>query len=282
MESSQATVEQALAARTATAPSLRNRLRPLLRGLLALTGAAAGAVALVLAWPGASLPAGWPWSGGLLAEAFVASVLAAVAVPMLWAAWHGRLAVTVPGFVHVATMAGGFALVLGNGPSGYAAAAGVALAIAGASLLAHLWVRGEPASDARRLPASLAGWSMLYVAILLVAGSALLRGTPGVMPWPVTAQASQIYGWVFIAAAWSFAYPLLTRRVEHVQVGLIGFLAYDLVLVPPFALHLPKVAPALHTSLVLYLTALVASLAVSVWYLAFSRATRPFGAAPRQ
>lgn len=136
-----------------------------------------------------------------------------------------------------------------------------------ATVLAHLWVRDKPASDGRRLPASLFAWSLAYVLILLVAGSA---------------QASQIYGWVFIAAAWSFAYPLLTRRVEHVQVGLLGFLAYDLVLIPPFALHLPEVMPALHTSLVLYLSALVASLTVSVYCLAFSKVTRPLPAVPVQ
>jgi len=252
----------------------RSRVRPWLRRLLAGVGALAGLAAVVLAWPGALLPAGWPWSGGALAEAFVASVLAAVALPMLWAAWHGRLAVTAPGFLHVATMAGGFALVLGSAAAGYAGAAVVALLVAVGSVLLHLWARGEPPSDDRRLPPMLRFWCAAYVAILLVAGSALLRVTPGVMPWPVSPDASRTYGWVFIAAAWSFVYPLVTRRVEHVQVGLLGFLAYDVVLIPVFAQHLPVVQPALHTSLVLYLTALVASLAVSVWYLARSRATR--------
>lgn len=219
----------------------------------------------------------WPWAETRLSNIFIASILGAVAGAMLWVAVSGRLAGAAGGFVHVGTMAFGLGAVMtaqaaqGAIPTGYAApfAAAGALSVAG-----FAWVRRLPVRDTRPLPRSLRLWAVLYIAILLPAGTALLFVVPGVMPWPVRPAMSMVCGCVFVSAAWSFAYPLLRPQVEHVRVGLVGFLAYDAVLALPFIELLDKVRPELLRSLQLYLLALAVTAAVSLYYLFICRATR--------
>ena len=71
-----------------------------------------------------------------------------------------------------------------------------------------------------------------------------------------------------------YAYPLLRSQVEHVLIGLVGFLAYDAVLFVPFINHLENVRPELHRSLQLYLLGLAVTASVSLYYLFVCRATR--------
>ena len=221
----------------------------------------------------------WPWQDSKLSNIFVSSVLAAVAAAMFWVGLSGRLAGAAGGFLDVATMLGGFASVLfplgqqREDRSLTVYAAGCALA-ALACIAAFVWVRRMPVADDRRLPAALRVWSALYILILIPAGSALILRQPGIMPWPIKAETSMLYGWVFVAAAWSFAYPLLRPQVEHIRVGLFGFLAYDAVLLVPFMRHFESVRPELRMSLTLYVVALAASAAISIHYLFVSRATR--------
>jgi hypothetical protein len=221
----------------------------------------------------------WPWPETRLSNIFVSSILAAVAGAMLWVGLSGRLAGAAGGFLHVATMSAGLATVLWSltlqrpqpGLMGYAIGC---TAVALVCLAAFGWVRRLPVPDTRRLPASLRVWSVLYLAILIPAGSALIAKVPGIMPWPVKPEMSMVCGWVFVSAAWSFAYPLLRPKVEHVLVGLVGFLAYDAVLIVPFIDHLGNVRPELHRSLQLYLLALAVTASVSLYYLFVCRATR--------
>jgi hypothetical protein len=114
---------------------------------------------------------------------------------------------------------------------------------------------------------------VLYILILLTAGTAMLQRVPGIMPWPIEPETSLLYGWVFIAAAWSFAYPLLRPQAEHIHVGLLGFLTYDAVLLAPFIQHFNGVKPELFNSLVLYVAALSVSAGVSIYYLLFNQHT---------
>ena len=240
-----------------------------------LSGLLAGGYFLQLPWALGT----WPWPEGRLSNIFVSSILAAVAAAMLWAGISGRLAGAAGGFLHVATMLGGAASVLWplgqqRAQPGLTACAVGCTVAAGACIAAFLWVRRLPVVDDRPLPPALRVWCVLYILILVPAGTALILQVPGIMPWPLKPETSVIYGWVFVSAVWSFAYPLLRPRVEHIGVGLVGFLAYDAVLIVPFVRHLETVRPELRTSLVLYLLALTASAGVSVYYLLLSRGTR--------
>ena len=221
----------------------------------------------------------WPWPEKRLSNIFIASVFGAMAGAMLWVGASGRLAGAAGGFLHVATMSAGLATVMwpmalaqpGSTLMGYALGS---TAAALACLAAFGFVRRLPVADTRRIPRSLRVWSLIYIAILLPAGGALVAQVPGVMPWPLKPEMSMVCGWVFLSAAWSFAYPLLRPQVEHVRVGLIGFLVYDAVLIGPFMGLLDTVRPDLLRSLQLYLLALVVTAGVSLYYLFVCRATQ--------
>lgn len=221
----------------------------------------------------------WPWQDGRLGNIFVSSVLAAVAAAMLWIGISAHFAGAAGGFLHLATMLGGAALVLfplGQDRADPALTRFALAFAAGAagSVAAFTWALGRPLRDARRLPGALRVWCVLYILIVVPAGIALIRVAPGIMPWPLKPESSMVYGWIFVAAAWSFAYPLLKPTVEHIRVGLFGFLAYDAVLIPPFVRHFESVRPELRTTLLLYVAALSVSMAVSIYYLFVSPKTR--------
>ena len=220
----------------------------------------------------------WPWGYGRLSNIFVSSILASMAAGMLWIGVSRRLAGAAGGFLHLATMLGGFAAVLfplarqrsDPGFMTYMVGCAVAAAVA---LGCHAWARRKPVIDIRPLPSALRVWCGLYILILLTAGTAMLLRVRGIMPWPIEPETSVLYGWVFIAAAWSFAYPLLRPQAEHIHVGLLGFLAYDAVLLAPFIRHFDGVKPELFNSLMLYVVALTVSAGVSIYYLFFNQQT---------
>lgn len=226
----------------------------LTRWALLLTGAlcTAGVIGYYFQLPWATDT--WPWKEGRLSNIFVSSVFAAVAAAMFWVGLSRRFGGAAGGFLHVSTMLGGIASVLyplgqqrGDGRLiGYAVGTAAAALV---GLLGFAWARRRSLADTRPLPTGLRIWCLVYVLILLPAGTALILGVPGIMPWPLKPETSMVYGWVFVAAAWSLIYPLLQPRVEHVRVGLFGFLAYDLVLLLPFTQHFATVRPELRASL---------------------------------
>lgn len=221
----------------------------------------------------------WPWQDGRLSHIFISSVLAAVAAAMLWIGKSTQFAGAAGGFLHMATMLGGAALVffpLGQerADTRLTAYALVCAVAAAGCVAAFAWAQRQPTLINRRLPTALRVWCVLYILIVIPAGIALIRRAPGIMPWPLKPESSMVYGWIFVAAAWSFVYPLWRPQVEHIRVGLVGFLAYDAVLLVPFVRHFETVRPELHTSLLLYVVALSVSTAVSLYYLFLNRDTR--------
>jgi hypothetical protein len=227
----------------------------------------------------------WPWADGRLSNIFVGSILAAVALPMLWIGWSGQFAAAAGGFLHLGVLLGGAASVLFSlavtrgGGSMLAWAAGAAAAALACFVLAR-WAHRLPARDRRPITRTMRAWFVLYVLILVPGGVALLWHVPGVMPWPLKPESSSVYGWILLSAVCSFVYPLLRPHVEYVYVGLLGFLAYDLVLLPPFVRHFGAVPPAFHTTLVVYTSVLALTAAISLWYLLISPHTRVAGVPP--
>jgi hypothetical protein len=242
--------------------------------LAAAAAAALLAVGYVLQQPWAL--ATWPWGDGRLSNIFVGSILAAIAVPLGWIGVSGRLAAATGGFLHLAVMLGGAASVWWSlAPQGPVRTYAVGAAAAALACLAMAaWAHRQPARDTRPLPTSMRAWFVVYILILIPAGIALLRGAAGIMPWPLKAETSALYGWIFLSAVCSFAYPLLRPRLEYAFVGLWGFLAYDLVLLPPFLRHFGTVGSDFATTLWVYTAVLLLTAAISVWYLFIARATR--------
>ena len=90
------------------------------------------------------------------------------------------------------------------------------------------------------------------------AGIALVAGT-SFLPWPVTDDLSVVVGLFFIGAAAYFAYGVAQPIIGNAFGQLLGFLAYDLVLIVPFVVRLPTIQPEFRTSLYIYIAVLIYS-----------------------
>ena len=68
--------------------------------------------------------------------------------------------------------------------------------------------------------------------ILIAAGTALVFHAD-IFPWALGAETSVIFGFIYLGAAAYFLYGVLDPRWPNAQGQLVGFLAYDLVLIGP-------------------------------------------------
>jgi hypothetical protein len=92
---------------------------------------------------------------------------------------------------------------------------------------------------------------------------------------------SVMFGWVFMGAAVYFAYGALQRDWHDARGQLLGFLAYDLVLIGPFLADFASVPPGHLLSLVIYVLVLVYSGTLAIFYLFVSPRTRSWPIQPR-
>jgi hypothetical protein len=257
--------------------------------LLRLAMAASGLVFVVLAFGfAASRPwavALWPWPDayghgpGQLSLLFVASICAAIAAPTFWIAWSGELAAAKAGGVNLGLSFGAIAVYLllehaEQGSDRLLIGAVVCGWISVASLLLAWWASSQPVRDTRATPALVMVAFGVFSVMLLVLGSLLVSKTPNILPWLVSPQASVVYGWIFLGASVYFAMGLLDARWPHASAPLLGFLAYDLVLLVPFVAHFGEVLGEHRNSLMVYTTVLVLSGALAVAYLFINADTR--------
>ncbi|MEZ4768041.1 MAG: hypothetical protein R2844_06385 [Caldilineales bacterium] len=252
-----------------------------LRYLLVALGAAGllGAVAFFAQAPW--ITGLWPWpSYGRLSSIFVASILAAAAAPVLWIGLSGELAAITGGALNFLVTYGGMA----------AYAAGVYLAdtsrrpillftvfcIAAAALCLALllWARRLAFRDVRPTPRAVRVSFAVFIVVLLLAGGSLVLKTQRIFPWSLSVQQSVLYGWIFVGAAFYFLYGVI-RPVWGNAVGqLLGFLAYDLVLIVPFLRHFATVSPELRINLTVYTAVLIYSGLLAMYFLFVYRSTR--------
>jgi len=210
----------------------------------------------------------WPWPDGPLSYLFVASILAAfgvggllVALTRDWRAAAGGGIALLAGF---GAMAAALAL---RGATGHALGF-AAVAAAGAAML-H-WALRETARDARGLPPVVRASFVVFSLALLSAGVALVFGAPHIFPWPLKPETSLLYGFMFLGLFLNYLYVALRGTWSDVKVSLLGFLAYDLVLIGPFLKHFARVPADHRLSLVIYTAVLVYSGALAIAYLVLS------------
>ncbi len=82
---------------------------------------------------------------------------------------------------------------------------------------------------------------------------------------------SVIYGWVFLGASAYFLYGVLRPSWQSAQGQLLGFLAYDLVLIQPFVAHLGNIKPEHRLSLIVYLAVIIYSGLLALYFLILAR-----------
>lgn len=222
----------------------------------------------------------WPWPGGRLSNIFLASILAASGMPVLWIGWSREWAAIAAGALDLGVTYLGMAvfslhtwsqdarrqpiLIYGIG----------CLVLAGLCLALFYGSRKIPFRDQRRLPAGVRVSFVVFVLILIAAGGALVLQRPGIFPWRLGPEQSVLYGCIFLGASVYFLSSLLRPMWANARGQLIGFLAYDLVLIGPFIRHFDSVDPALWINLVVYTSVLVYSGLVAVYYLFIHPQTR--------
>jgi hypothetical protein len=220
----------------------------------------------------------WPWPAKPLSYIFIASILAAIAVPILWIALTGEAAAIRAGALDLTVMYGGmfvYVLTLTGNPHEprlwpYALAFGLAAA---GSAGAFAFARPIPWADPRSMPAPVRVSFGAFAAILTGAGVALLLHA-NIFPWQLGPETSVMFGLVFLGAATFFSYGALDPHWGNAVGQLSGFLAYDLVLLAPFLEHFKTAQSGSLVSLIIYVAFLVYSGALASYYLFASDATR--------
>lgn len=223
----------------------------------------------------------WPWPDGRLSYIFIASILAAIGAPIIWMGISGELAGMRAGALDFATTYLGLSatvLVAGTAISQWIPFP-VLLAVAVGSLVFNLLLfyasRNLEFNDQRPVPWLVRISFALFFLLLVLVGIALIMRYPGVFPWPLQPQTSVVFGWIFLGAAVYFLYGLLTKPYWGNFCGqLIGFLAYDLVLLIPFLHHLNNVKPEHQLSLYVYTGVIAYSALLSVYFLFFHPPTQ--------
>lgn len=222
----------------------------------------------------------WPWPTGRLSNIFIASILAAVGVPVLWIGLSGEWAAVTGGAINLSLMYAGMAVFSFQVYAQDATRRSILLfaifctALAVACIALIVWARRIPFRDPRPLPRGAQVSFILFATVLVLTGGALVLKRPNIFPWPLSPEQSVLYGWIFLGAACYFVYALINPKWKNAQGQLLGFLAYDVVLIVPFVNHFAKVDPGLRMSLIIYTGVIIFSGLLAIYYLLLNRATR--------
>jgi hypothetical protein len=220
----------------------------------------------------------WPWPAKPLSSVFIASILAAIAVPMLWIVLTGEMAAIRAGALDLTVMYSGmFVYVLtliGNPhePRLWPWVLAFGLAAAG-SAGAFLFAWQIPWADPRSMPQPVRLSFSAFAVVLIGAGVALLLHA-NIFPWRLGSETSVMFGLIFLGAATYFICGALDRHWGNAVGQLAGFLAYDLVLLAPFFEHFNIAQGGSLVSLIIYIVFLVYSGTLASYYLFASNATR--------
>ncbi len=214
----------------------------------------------------------WPWSVGRLSYVFIASIAAAIGAPVLWIGLSGKLRSAVPGAINLlisfaATAVYGFSTLRNeNNPqlTILASSTLILTLLTGAILI---WTLCQPLVDKRPVPKLVKYSFLLFAIALLITATSLITRQPHIFPWPLDANSTVIFGWIFMGAAAYFLYVFVEPYWQMAQGQLLGFLAYDLVLIGPFLAHFSKVLPEHRLSLTIYIGVLIYSGGLAIYYL---------------
>jgi hypothetical protein len=146
-----------------------------------------------------------------------------------------------------------------------------------ASLAFALWASRFEVHDRRSTPAVVRASCGLFAAVVLVVGLALTLHAD-VFPWRLRSESSVIFGWIFLGPSVYFALAALNPYWSNATGQLLGFLAYDLVLLFPFLAHFDDAESGDVLSLAVYTAILIYSGGLAIYYLFFHEGTRLWGA----
>ncbi|MFN8529532.1 MAG: hypothetical protein U0670_13045 [Anaerolineae bacterium] len=249
---------------------------------------ALAAVAFYFRWPVVAHI--WPWPGDAytpsmspLSFYFLSSIAAAVAAPLLWIVLTNKLHAAVPGAIDLLVTFTGLTVFMVQSYAADSANSNLlisAVVMGGGAVFSAVVLfsgRNVPLHDARPLPLLVRLSFYLFILALTVVGGAMVLKIPNIMPWTLSIEAQIVYGWAFLGAAVYFLFAVLNPRWENAAGQLIGFLAYDVVLILPFIRHFSDVLPQHRLSLIIYTAVVVYSALIAIYFLFLHKPTRVFG-----
>jgi hypothetical protein len=220
----------------------------------------------------------WPWPDGRLTYIFAASITAAIAAPLIWMGLTAEWGAAFYGAINLIIQAGGIAIFLTQFQASSQQNLGIFILVFGAFALVNVgvlfWSRRYSTRDPRLTPRPVRYSFAVFVVLLVIFAIGLLFQSPNIFPWPLKPETSVIIGWVFAGTAAYFAFGALRPRWNDARGQLLGFLAYDLILILPFLAHFTTVEPEHRLSLTIYTGVLVYSGALAVYYLFLHKPTR--------
>jgi hypothetical protein len=226
----------------------------------------------------------WPFETSRLTDLFLGSILAALVVPTLWVAAAREWGALRANALFPSLMLGAMAIYLlleqlgdDSGLLGYAAV--MAVGATYAVVLMRIGSRA-PLRDTRPIPTLVRISFGLFAAVLILAGVLLVIGADNILPWVVDEDTGVMVGFIFLGAASSYVYGFLRPKWGYVTAPLLGFLAYDVILLWPLLDHFSDVLDEHRASLVIYVTVVVYSCALAIYFLLIRPDTRLRYAAP--
>lgn len=223
----------------------------------------------------------WPWEDTRLSYIFIAAITAAVGAPMIWIGLSGEFAAARGGATALGISSAGIAIYLFYI---YSQTLDLQILITAVlftlfvpvNLLIFLWSRKIPIRDQRQTPIMVEYSFLLFIILLILVCPALVRHAPFVFPWPLDPQTSTLFGILLAGAIFYFLAALRTSKWHSARGQLLGFFAYDLVLIAPLLAHFQTVTPKHRTSLTFFLIVILLSLILAIIYLLINKTTRPW------
>ncbi len=214
----------------------------------------------------------------ILSFIFIGSIFAAAAASTLWCiftAEEGALAGIGLDYLTILAPLSIFSLQIANGSTRLMVFAGLCIAGAVVGLAIFLHTRGITIRDTRPQPRLVRYSFIVFIIALLIVGGGLALKMPDVLPWIVTPEGSVMYGWMFLGAAAYFAYALLRPSWGNSSGQLIGFLAYDLVLILPFITRFStEIPPQYVVGHIIYTIVVIYSAVLAIYFLFINPSTR--------
>ncbi len=215
----------------------------------------------------------WPWADTPLSFAFLGAVVAALAAGSLWVGLTGQFRAAVISlfglFLICAASAGYlFWLDLQRGTETLAVQTRI---MGGAALFAlALLVIARGGDPEPRLM----GWlprvsCIIYGLVLAGIGWALTDQRYDVFPWPLQPETSVVFGILFAGLGVVYLLTAWSGDRRAGMVVMLGFLAYDILLLPRLVPLFPTIDPDRLLSLAAYCAVLGYSAVIAVDYLLF-------------
>lgn len=227
----------------------------------------------------------WPVHSGRLSHIFVSSILAAIGSPAIWIALANERRALAAGaldlmIVNFGSMIAGVYFYTSTGNVGMLLI-GIATAVLGVlCIILFRYGQRVPFRDQTPTPTAVRIAFGVFAFLLAIVATMLIMGRQNTFPWPLGPENSVLYGVIFLGAMAYFIYGLIYPVWGNARGQLIGFIAYDVVLIVPFVLHFAAVGPEMRSSLVIYTTVVALSGLFALYFVFLHPATR-FGASVR-